>query len=261
MILHKLDSENEEQFIWRIGQAKDNGEIDISWDELADILNKELGNDDRPLSEAAYRKPYQYAKKFYESGCFEKDTDKQTETIETITQKYGTETTINKDGTQSSNKLIIMSEEESKNPDFVLEAHGFDTDCWQLVSARNTIRQVISKQDGIVTLYASFITVKPILDTDLPLSKVEEFFDRLDRNYSLPTLQKDYSYLHGDKLLLIDIADLHMNLQASIFTTGNEYNCDIAEKLFFHVINDILTRTQSYAFDEIVFAVFNFFLI
>ena len=43
MNLHKLDSENEEQFVWRIGQAKDSGELNISWDELANILNKELG--------------------------------------------------------------------------------------------------------------------------------------------------------------------------------------------------------------------------
>ena len=57
--------------------------------------------------------------------------------------------------------------------------------------------------------------------------KIEEFFDRLDRNYSLPEFKDNRTYKSGDKLLLIDIADLHLNLQASMFTTGNEYNCDI----------------------------------
>lgn len=70
MNLHKLESENEEQFIWRLGQAKDSGELDISWDDIADIINRELGNEDRPLSEAAFRKPYQQAKRFFESGVF-----------------------------------------------------------------------------------------------------------------------------------------------------------------------------------------------
>ena len=67
-----LESENEEQFIWRLGLAKDSGELDMSWDEIANVINKELGNEDRPLSEAAFRKPFQYAKRFYEAGVFNK---------------------------------------------------------------------------------------------------------------------------------------------------------------------------------------------
>ena len=136
-----------------------------------------------------------------------------------------------------------------------MTAHGFDTSCWQIVSARNNIRQVISKDNGVVTLYASFITVKPIVRNDISLNKIADFFDKLDRNYSLPVLQKNESYLEGNKLLLIDIADLHMNLQSSIFTTGNEYNCDLAEILFFYVINDVLTRTSTYKFKEIIFCI------
>jgi len=70
MDLKKLENENEEKFLWRLGQAKDNGQIDLSWDEIANIMNREFNNDDRPLSEAAYRRPYQHAKKFFESGVF-----------------------------------------------------------------------------------------------------------------------------------------------------------------------------------------------
>lgn len=77
MNLHKFDYENEEQFIWRLGQAKDSGELDISWEELADILNKELGNEDKPFSEAAFRKPYQQAKRFFESGVFQGFNDSE----------------------------------------------------------------------------------------------------------------------------------------------------------------------------------------
>jgi len=71
MVLHKLEHENDEQFIWRICQAKDSGTIDLGWTEVADLLNKELKNDvSEYLNEAAYRKPYQQAKRFYESGVF-----------------------------------------------------------------------------------------------------------------------------------------------------------------------------------------------
>lgn len=255
MIIHKLDSENEDQYLWRLGQAKDAGEIGMSWDELAEMINDELGYDERPLSEAAYRKPYQQARRFYDAGCFQTNRPKTEISAEDAVRNYGTETAINKDGTYSSNKLIAMNEAQSKDVKFILQAHGFDPNVWKLVSARNNIRQVISKSDGVVTLYASYITVRPIDDEELSLEQIGSFFDRLDRNYSVPTLRKDYSYVDGDKLLLIDIADLHMNLQASMFVTGNEYNCDIAEQLFFHVIDDIITRTQSYRFREIVFVI------
>lgn len=248
MDLHIKDYENEENFIWRLGQAKDSGEIDLSWSEIADIINYELGNEDKPFSEAAFRKPYQYAKKFYDAGVFNKNSDYN------VNKLYNTETSINKDGTYSSKKLIEMNERESKDPIFILNAHGFDDECWEIVSLRNNVRQVNSKENGIVTLYASYLTVKPISEK-LPLSKIENFFNSLDRNCFIPVLDYNYSYLNGDKLLLIDIADLHMNLQSSILTSGVEYNCKIAEDLFFYVIEDILTRTKNYNFNEIIFCI------
>lgn len=64
--LKKSQNENEEQYIWRLGNAKDCGEIDMSWDELADIFNAELRDDDIEYTTAAYRKPYQSAKRYYE---------------------------------------------------------------------------------------------------------------------------------------------------------------------------------------------------
>lgn len=70
-MFERLENENEEQFLWRIGQAKDNGIIDLSWEEIASVMNKEFRDDvSEYLSEAAYRKPYQQAKRFYEAGTF-----------------------------------------------------------------------------------------------------------------------------------------------------------------------------------------------
>ena len=36
--LEKQPNENEEQFIWRLGQAKDSGILDLDWNELADVI-------------------------------------------------------------------------------------------------------------------------------------------------------------------------------------------------------------------------------
>lgn len=73
--LKKQENENDEQFIWRICQYKDSGLLDVGWDEVADILNKELGLEDSPLTEATFRKPYQQAKRFYDAGVFNADAE------------------------------------------------------------------------------------------------------------------------------------------------------------------------------------------
>ncbi|GIP10413.1 hypothetical protein J1TS5_25830 [Paenibacillus macerans] len=65
------------------------------------------------------------------------------------------------DGSHKSDKLLRMSAEQSKDVNYLLEAHGYDLNAWELVSARNNIWNVYSKQDGVQTLYSSKITVKP----------------------------------------------------------------------------------------------------
>lgn len=174
--------------------------------------------------------------------------------VEKAKSTYKSEQSINKDGTFTSNKLISIKEDELKNPVSLLKAHGFDVKEWELVSARNNIWNVYSKQDGIQELYSSKIVVKPKEQT-IDYDRINEWFNKLDRKYSLPAIKTSDEYLKGNKCLLIDIADLHLNLQATMFSTGNEYNCEIAEKLFFYVISDILSRVEKYRFNKIIFCI------
>ena len=65
--LQKLSSENESQYIWRIGQAKDAGLIDATWEELAPRLNTELGIDETEWrGESAFRKKYRVMQQAYD---------------------------------------------------------------------------------------------------------------------------------------------------------------------------------------------------
>jgi len=227
---------------------KKNGVSDLDWNEICERYGLEMSYETLRKSSAGIFGGA-FVAEYYCNKNIQNDVQKK-QLIDS-----NSEITFNKDGTCSSRRLIQMNETESKDPDFVLKAHGYDPEKWELVSAKNNIRQAISSSVGAVTLYASFITVRPIRENGLELKRIEEFFDRLDRHYSLPVLKDNYTYKNGDKLLLIDIADLHLNLQASMFTTGNEYNCDIAERLFFGVIEDILTRVKHYDLDQIVFVI------
>lgn len=81
--LKRLKNENEEQYIWRVAQLKDSGVLDMSWDELAYNINKECReSEDEYRTSSAYRKPYSYAKQYYEAGVFSKfDEDEYKTTL------------------------------------------------------------------------------------------------------------------------------------------------------------------------------------
>lgn len=58
-ILQKLPNENESQYIWKVGQAKDSGLIDSTWEELTPILNTQCGIDEEDFrGSSAWRKRY-----------------------------------------------------------------------------------------------------------------------------------------------------------------------------------------------------------
>ena len=222
---------------------------DLDWIEIRDKYNINCNPDTIRKSSSGI-----FGGQFLIEYLKEKELSESVDDMEIAKQKYRSETSINKDGSYSSDKLLVMSEEQSKDIDYILKAHGFDNHVWELISARNNIWNVYSKQDGVQTLYSSKIAVKP-KQFDITNEDIKKWFDNLDRNYSLPKITTTTDYLTGDKLLLIDIADLHLNLQASMFVTGDEYNCDIAEKLFFYVISNVISRTESFDFNRIIFCI------
>jgi hypothetical protein len=58
-ILQRLSNENESQYIWRVGQAKDSGLIDSTWEELSPILNTQCGISEEDFrGSSAWRKRY-----------------------------------------------------------------------------------------------------------------------------------------------------------------------------------------------------------
>lgn len=67
-ILKKFSNENEAQYIFRIGQAKDSGLITDTWETLSPILNKELGYEEEDWKgESAWRKRYRNYLEAYEN--------------------------------------------------------------------------------------------------------------------------------------------------------------------------------------------------
>ena len=64
-------TETEEAYLWRIGQAKDSGELDMDWESITKIINCLFREDEsKYVGESVYRKDYSKVKKFVNAGVF-----------------------------------------------------------------------------------------------------------------------------------------------------------------------------------------------
>lgn len=122
--LHRLDNENEEKYIWRLGNAKDSGELDLSWEELADIFNKELRNDESEyLTSAAYRKPFQQAKRYFESGAFNNlDEEKYFKELQLKKQELKKQQIKTRDERTELNRIIREEARKESYKDQILRS-------------------------------------------------------------------------------------------------------------------------------------------
>ena len=98
--LQRKAGENDEQYLWRIGNLIEAGQAP-HWREIINTINEEFGLDeDDYRDESAYRKKYQAAKKFYDnvfadmvSGDFSDDYEKQRQEIFKAKQQLSDERT------------------------------------------------------------------------------------------------------------------------------------------------------------------------
>lgn len=226
--------------------AKQSGSMDIDWSEIKEKYGIMLNSDTIRRANGGVFGGYfrsEYFKNKSSSPFLEAKTT------------YKTETSINKDGTFTSDKLISIKEDELKNPLSLLKAHGFDVKEWELVSARNNIWNVYSKQDGIQELYSSKIVVKP--RTDISLEEIKEFYEDLINTYSSPVVQK-YENTNG-LMFELPIVDLHLGKFSTTDIVANEYNTQIARDCFNKVIDTCISRLKDVNIEKIIFPIGNDF--
>ena len=158
--------------------------------------------------------------------------------------------TINADKTETSEKSITVDDETKlKDCEYLLRAHGYDPDLFEITSARN------SKWDnGVKTLYASKITVKPRVPDMIKPEEINKLFEKikpLDKS-KIPVTKTNTT---ANKLLVVSLSDLHLNLKASMMITNNEYDCLTAQVLAEKVVDDILKNINTDEIERIIFTV------
>lgn len=117
--------------MWRLGQLKDAGKIDLNWDEIANILNREFRTDETEYRESSYRKPYTQAKRFYEAGVFNNlSEDKYLKELQTLKEEIYKE------------KRKLYDQRRERNKDLISEARAEHLSD-ELVAAANRLSEII----------------------------------------------------------------------------------------------------------------------
>ena len=119
MILERKEGESETQYIWRIGQMIDAGQID-NWKSITPTLNKELRNDETEYrDESAYRKKYQYAKMFYDEIFSKRDNDEYIKELEEQKREIQKERIKLQDERANRNKNIRVEARVEQKLDYL----------------------------------------------------------------------------------------------------------------------------------------------
>lgn len=110
-------------------------------------------------------------------------------------------------GSHRSDRLIRMSKEQNKDITYLLKAHGYDPNAWDLVSSKWSEWGQHNKKDGTVTLFSSQITVKP-KQSDLNIDKLIE---AIKESQSI-IIKTEPVELNDRRMLEIPIFDSHFGI-------------------------------------------------
>lgn len=248
---------DESQLEYKIRICSERERLGLTWDEVAQVLNEEFGEN---FGESKYRKwwyAFQEGMEYIKTLEFERE-----EAVKEYVGQQKKDFQILKNGEQSSTVLCKLSDEQLKDPDYILKVHGYDSNSWELTSAK----QAIWNNSLDNELYSSKITVKPRVGFNWNEDNIKNIFDKLKKHTEFNV--SDYMTVVGineeipaqDKMLLIGIADLHYGLLAKD-NLSEEYNMKIAKERFNDIISDVIKRkSNDKSIEKVVLLIGNDFL-
>ena len=157
------------------------------------------------------------------------------------------------DGTWTTKRLMMLSEEESQDPQAVMAKMGLDPLKWAVISfkiKRNwwDTPMKLRDEDGVdqATSRRNYqflveLQLKPtgeMVTTDVVASVFE--------NLPSPELEI-FTYQPGHKMLELPIMDLHLGKLAWGEETGEDYDLKIAEQLYRETVRDFLGKVSHYS--------------
>lgn len=243
--LKKDVNENNEQFIWRICHAKEDGLLDMNWKEVADTINRELGNDGANYGESAYRKPYQQAKRFYDAGVF----GEIDESAEIVAQRHELEKEKVK-LRDERNELKRLLREQARKESFVEQVkravvdnveHHLEYDGSNKLYMNGNNDMIITLTDLHTGLHIDNNWNK--FDKDVLESRLEMYLDKIDEVATRHLSQDAYVIISE---IISGLIHLPLRIEANQnvieqFLTAVDYIAD-----FLYELNDMFDNVHVY---------------
>lgn len=206
-----LNGESELQYIWRLGQAKENGLLDMTWDEIAALINKAFREDETVYrSESAYRKRYNNAKDF-NTEVFSKENrnnelDKQIRELERKKIQFRDERTAwqrqNYIDARVENKLDLLESTLSQ-----LGRTNFETHDKVDVTSDNDMLIVLSD----FHIGQCFNSVWGEYNSNIAAERLDKLLNEVIAIRELHNSEKCYAVLCGDMIS----GSIHKSLQVT----------------------------------------------
>lgn len=166
------------------------------------------------------------------------------------------------DGTQTSVRMLMLSEEDRKDPNRVMELMGYDPakwECVKLLTNLNDWNVTMKMQEYDLNSkyrkgaesnsrtwaekhtnhqYKVEITLKPRQDL-ISSEAIRTIFSELE-----PPALNEIEYQGGSMLFELSMMDLHLDKYADAAETGDDYNLEIAKRLYKLTVNDLLGKLK-----------------
>ncbi len=208
------------------------------WKDLNDFR---LACGQKPLHEDSLRKGALLLDEYDEAGMINTDTTSNG-------QYFGETVGVNSKGEISSEKKISLTADKLKDSNYLIKAHGFNPDEFEIISARSSFW---GKEKG-KDFYSSRISIRPKKES-LTVEFLSEFFKYKDfEKHKDPVAIKQYD--KNGEFLEVDVPDLHIGLNTTKGETHESYNIEEARERFIKCIYDIKERCYGKSFSKIYIA-------
>lgn len=154
-------------------------------------------------------------------------------------------------GIQISDRRIMLSETDMKDPDFVIKAHGYDPNKWIIMSATNNLWDANNGKLGLAHLYQSKIKVRPRDPGELTRSEILEIVAEF-RPMSSPVRLRPIQNSPDKLALEIDLADLHIGSLSWHLEVGENNDYKIAMAKLDGIVDQAILLCDQYPIEKII---------
>ena len=152
-----------------------------------------------------------------------------------------------KTGATTSDKVISILPNEINNAETLLKAHGFNSEEFELVSAKNSKWEQGGK-DGVRTLYSSRIMVKPRAGIKAYLKDICDYFENYKPNVQLE--YNKYNQKDSKECLVLPLVDFHWGRLPDM-ENAETFSLFQVKEMLINNIKTYIKRFENRYFDKV----------